>query len=198
MTREFLKNLGLEDAAIDSVLEENGKDIKKADSGASALQDVRQQLAAAQSELEALKKSGGEAAAAQQLSSAQHQLAELQKKYESDTAALQAQLADRDYADAIRRTISEKGLKFSSRSAEKAFTDSLRDQKLELKDGQLGGVDDFIKAQRAADPDAFARPAPRYLAPLGSGGAPEKPVSRAAQLAAEYQRNVYGTEKESE
>lgn len=194
MTREFLKNLGLEDAAIDSVLEENGKDIKKADSEKSALQDVRQQLSAAQSELEALKKSGGEAAAAQQ------QLADLQKKYESDTAALQSQLADRDYADAIRRTISEKGLKFSSRSAEKAFTDSLREQKLELKDGQLGGVDDFIKAQREADPDAFApeRPAPRYLAPLGAGGGPEKPVSRAAQLAAEHQRNVYGMERESE
>ncbi len=196
MTREFLKNLGLEDAAIDQILDENTRDTAKekqrADTAKASLTEARNQLSAVQTELEALKKSGGDASALQQ------QLSDLQRKYDADTAALTAQIADRDYSDAIIRAIASKSLKFSSKSAEKAFIASLKDQKLELKDGQLTGIDDFIKTQREEDPDAFApdKPAPRFLAPSGAGGAPEKPVSRAAQLAEEYHKNLYGTEKE--
>ena len=196
MTREFLKNLGLEDAAIDQILDENTRDTAKekqrADTAKASLTEARNQLSAVQTELEALKKSGGDASALQQ------QLSDLQRKYDADTAALTAQLADRDYSDAITRAIASKSLKFSSKSAEKAFIASLKDQKLELKDGQLTGIDDFIKTQREEDPDAFApdKPAPRFLVPSGAGGAPEKPVSRAAQLAEEYHKNLYGTEKE--
>lgn len=196
MTRDFLKNLGLEDAAIGQILDENTQDISKekqnADAANASLAEAKGQLSAIQRELESLKKAGSGSAAVQQ------QLEDLQKKYEADTAALQAQLADRDYASAIARTISEKGLKFSSKGAEKAFTDGLKEKKLELKDGKLTGVDDYIKAQQEADPDAFApdRPAPRYMAPVGAGGSPEKPVSRAKQLAEEYHKNLYGTVKE--
>ena len=101
----------------------------------------------------------------------QKQLTELQAKYDQDTGALRTQLADRDYADAIGRAITGKGIKFSSKSAERAFTAALKEQKLELKDGELKGLDDFIKAQREADPAAFApdRPAPRIITGAGSG-----------------------------
>ena len=169
MTREFLKNLGLEDAAIDNILNENMADIGKEKARTTAakadLADAQGKLSAAVSELETLKKSSGDAAAIQQ------QLTELQAKYDQDTGALRTQLADRDYADAIGRAITGKGLKFSSKSAERAFTAALKEQKLELKDGELMGLDDFIKAQREADPAAFApdRPAPRIITGAGSG-----------------------------
>lgn len=129
------------------------------------LADAQGKLADAQSELETLKKAGGDAAAVQQ------QLTELQARYDKDTGDLRTQLADRDYADAIGRAIAGKGLKFSSKSAERAFTAALKEQKLELKDGELKGLDDFIKAQREADPAAFApdRPAPRIITGAGSG-----------------------------
>lgn len=169
MTREFLKNLGLEDAAIDNILNENmadiGKEKAKTTAAKADLADAQGKLAAAHAELETLKKSNGDAAAVQK------QLTELKAKYDKDTGDLRTQLADRDYADAIGKAITGKGLKFSSKSAERAFTAALKEQELELKDGELTGLDDFIKAQREADPAAFApdRPAPRIITGAGSG-----------------------------
>ena len=49
---------------------------------------------------------------------------------------------------------------------------------MELKDGELSGLDDFIKAQREADPDAFA---------------PDKPAPRGVDYAAEAQRELSST-----
>lgn len=176
MTRDFLKNLGIDDAAIEKILDENMGDIGKEKSRTTAakadLADAQGKLTAAQSELETLKKSNGDIAAVQQ------QLSELQDKYDKDTGDLQAKLADRDYSDAITRAITGKGLKFSSKSAERAFIASLKEQKLELKDGELSGVDDFIKSQKEADPDAFVpdKPVPRIVAPTGTGGTPGEPV----------------------
>lgn len=182
MTREFLKNLGLEDAAIDTILNENmadiGKEKAKTTTAKADLADAQGKLAAAQSELETLKKTNGDAAGIQQ------QLIDLQAKYDKDTGDLRAQLADRDYSDAVSRAIAGKGLKFSSKSAERAFTAALKEQKLELKDGELTGLDDFIKAQKEADPEAFApdKPAPRIVSGMG-GGHSEPPENVPANVA---------------
>lgn len=156
-----------------------------------------EKLPGAVQELETLKKAGGDAAAVQQ------QLTELQAKYDKDTGDLRTQLADRDYADAIGKAITGKGLKFSSKSAERAFTAALKEQKLELKDGELTGLDDFIKAQKEADPEAFApdKAPPRIVTGSGSGGGhgePPKQTSRAAQLAAEHHASLYGGEIKKE
>lgn len=165
-------------------------DVEKYRSDAEKLPGVSQ-------ELETLKKSNGDVAAVQK------QLEELQKKYDDDTAALNAQLSDRDYADAISKAITGKGLKFSSKSAERAFTAALKEQKLELKDGELSGLDDFIKAQKEADPEAFApdKAPPRLVTGPGGGGGhgePPKQPSRAAQLAAEHHMSLYGGEIKKE
>lgn len=130
-----------------------------------------EKLPGAMNELEDLKKAGGDVAAVQQ------QLTELQTKYNKDTGDLRAQLADRDYTDAVGRAIAGKGLKFSSKSAERAFKAALKEQKLELKDGELTGLDDFIKAQREADPEAFApdKAPPRFATGSGSGGGHGEP-----------------------
>lgn len=200
MTREFLKNLGLEDATIDKILDENMRDIGKEKGNTTTAQNelstANEKLKTALADLETLKKSNGDVATVQK------QLEELQKKYDDDTAALNAQLSDRDYSDAIARAISGKALKFSSKSAERAFTAALKEQKLELKDGELSGLDDFIKAQKEADPEAFApdKAPPRFVAG-GSGGGhgePPKQPSRAAQLAAEHHVSLYGGEIKKE
>lgn len=201
MTREFLKNLGLEDAAIDNILNENmadiGKEKAKTTTAKADLADAQGKLTAAQSELDTLKKAGGDAA------DIQKQLTDLQAKYDKDTSDLRTQLADRDYSDAITRAIAGKGLKFSSKSAQRAFEASIREKKLELKDGELSGLDDFIKAQREADPEAFApdKAPPRLVTGSGSGGGhgePPKQPSRAAQLAAEHHMSLYGSEIKKE
>lgn len=202
MTREFLKNLGVEDATIDKILDENmqdiGKEKRKTDAAEAKLTTAKSdldaangKLATANTELENLKKANGDIAAVQQ------QLSELQAKYDKDTGDLKNQLADRDYSDAISKAIAGKGLKFSSKAAEKAFTDALKEKKLEIKDGELTGLDDFIKSQKEADPDAFApdKPSPSFgTRPVGGRSTPGQ-TSRAAQIAAQYNQSLYGVPK---
>lgn len=176
MTREFLKNLGLEDSVIDQILGENTQDVNKekaqTTAAQTALAEAQGKLTAAQTELEGLKKAGGDGGDAAGI---QKQFAELQKKYNDDIAERDAKLADRDYSDAIARAITGKALKFSSKAAERDFIARVKEKKLELKDGELTGLDDFIKAQREADPDAFApdKAPPRFI--TGGGGGHGKP-----------------------
>lgn len=196
MKRDFLEALGLEKETVDKIMAENGADLErekaKTTQAKADLADAQAKLADRDKDLEALKKTSGDAAAVQK------QLEELQTKYTAETGQYRAQLADRDYADAITRAIAGKALKFSSKSAERAFVAALKEKKLELKDGELTGLDGFIKEQREADPDAFApdKAPPRIVGPMGGGnGAPPQPVSRAAQLAAEHHASLYGETK---
>lgn len=153
MKRDFLEGLGLEKEVIDKIMAENGADLEREKAKTTAakadLADMQGKLANVTAELDTLKKNNGNVAAVQK------KLDELQAKYDSDTASLQAKITDREYSDAIANAISKKGLKFSSKSAEKAFTAALREKKLELKDGEFVELDDFIKVQQEADPDAF-------------------------------------------
>ncbi len=72
-----------------------------------------------------------------------------------------------------------------------------------MKDGELSGLDDFIKAQKESDPEAFApdKAPPRFVTGAGNGGGhgePPKQPSRAAQLAAEHHMSLYGGEIKKE
>lgn len=198
MKREFLEGLGLEKEAIDKIMAENGADLErekaKTTTAKADLADAQAKLNTANTELETLKKANGDIAAVQQ------QLTELQTKYDKDTGDLKGQLADRDYSDGITAFIAEKGLKFSSKGAERDFIAAFKEKKFERKDGAFIGADDFLKAQREADPEAFAsdKPTPRIVAPTGNGGSPGQIPSRAAQLAARYNENLYGKAKESD
>lgn len=102
------------------------------------------------------------------------QLSELQGKYSKETEDYKAQLTARDYADAMSKAVAAKGIKFSSKAAEKAYLADLREKHLELKDGALTGFDEWHKAQVEADPNAFqsGKPAPTFAKPVGTGGAP--------------------------
>lgn len=201
MKREMLEGLGLEKEVVDKIMAENGADLEREKAKTTAakadLADAQGRLSAATAELETMKKSNSDTAAVQQ------QLTDLQAKYDKDTGDLRTQLADRDYSDAIARAISGKGLKFSSKSAERAFTAALKERKLELKDGELSGLDDFVKAQREADPDAFApdKPAPRFATGAGSGGGHGEPpehvpanVAQAKEMGAARSANSKATQ----
>ena len=163
MKREYLKELGLEDEIIDKVLAENGKDIErekgKAEAAKADAENLKTQLADRDKDLEELKKNVGSAD-------------ELKAKYDKDTEAYKAQIAERDYSAAASAAITGANVKFSSKGAERAFRDELKAKGLTLKDGALEGFDDFLKAQREADPGAFAsdKPTPSFGRPVGAGG----------------------------
>lgn len=197
MKKEELLEIGLTEEQANRVFAMNGQDVErekaKTTQAKADLADAQGKLTAAASELETLKKAGGD------LSAVQKQFTDLQAKYDRDTGDLRTQLADRDYADAVSRAISGKALKFTSKSAERAFTAALREKKLALKDGELEGLDDFIQAQREADPDAFAseKPPARFVTGSGSGGhgAPPAQKSRAAEIAERFNQSLYGSQK---
>lgn len=173
MKREFLEGLGLEKDAIDKIMSENGADIqreKQATQNAKADADaLRQQLEDRDKDLETLRKDAGNT------QDIQKRLDDLQEKYDTDTKNYKDLLSARDYADAMSQAISGASLKFSSRGAERAFRAELKAKGLILKDGTLEGFDDFVKAQREADPDAFApdKPGPKFVRPGGGVGGNE-------------------------
>ena len=170
MKRDFLEGLGLDKETVDKIMVENGADLEREKAKTTAakadLAAAQAQIADRDKDLETLKATAGDAEANKKA------LEELQGKYSTETAQLKAQIADRDYADAITRAITGKGLKFSSKAAERDFISSVNEKKLELKDGELVGMDDFIKAQREADPEAFApeKAPPRFISGGDGGG----------------------------
>lgn len=189
MKREFLEGLGIDKDVIDKILDETSRDIgrekQKADQAKADLTAAQEQLAARVKDIEDLKKTGGDAEAVRK------QLEELQGKYAKETEAYKTQLAERDYSDAMRRTVEAKGIKFSSKAAEKAYLTDLKAKQLPLKDGALDGFDEWHKTQLEADPTAFqsGKPAPVFSKPVGSGGAPTaegKGAMYAKQFNAQY------------
>lgn len=172
MKRDFLEGLGLEKEVVDKIMAENGADLEKEKAKTNAakadLAEAKEKISEVTTERDQLKASNGDVAAVQK------KLDDLQAKYDADIAERDNQLAARDYDDAISRAISGKSLKFSSKYAEKAFKDLLKERKLEVKNGELEGLDDFIKEQKAADPDAFAtdKPTPKFVGPTGGGSNP--------------------------
>ena len=170
MKREYLKELGLEDEIIDKVLAENGKDIErekgKVEAAKADAENLKTQLADRDKDLEELKKNAGSA------DEIKAQMDELKAKYDKDTEAYKAQIAERDYSAAASAAITGANVKFSSKGAERAFRGELKAKGLTLKDGALEGFDDFLKAQREADPGAFAsdKPTPSFGRPVGAGG----------------------------
>lgn len=196
MKREFLEGLGLEKEAIDRILDENSKDIvrwkQKAETAEADKAAAEQQLADRDKDMEDLRKSAADADGIKQ------QLEDLQTKYKADTEQYQTQLADRDYNDALTRAIGEKGIKFSSKAAEKAFLSDLKTNRLEMKDGALVGFEEYHKAQLEADPTAFQgdKPAPSFVHPVGAGGPPPAATSRAREIADNYVKNNYGVKEQ--
>lgn len=186
MKREFLEALNITDKeTVDKILDENSRDIgrekQKADQLKDDLAKVQEQLEQRDKDMEDLKKSAAD------VEGIKKQLDELQGKYNTETERYKAQIVERDYADAMSRMISDKGVKFSSKAAEKAFMADLKAKALTLKDGALDGFDTFLKEQKDSDPAAFEaeKPAPTFVKPAGPGGPPAS-VSAAAQAAKNF------------
>ena len=69
MKRDFLEALGLEKETVDKIMAENGADLEREKAKTTAaradLADAQGKLSAAQTELDGLKKAGGDVAAVQ-------------------------------------------------------------------------------------------------------------------------------------
>lgn len=188
MKKEELLNIGLTEEQADNVFALNGKDIekhKKAAEDARADKDaLEKQVADLDKDIAELKKTNGDAAKIQE------KLDELQVKYDKETESYKAQLAQRDYLSAVDKAISESGIKFTSKSAEKAFRAGIGDSKLELKDGVLDGFDKYLEKAKSDDPSAFVKAGARVDTQGSLDGGPheEKPMTLAGALREKYDK----------
>ncbi len=185
MKTEELLEIGLTEEQANKVLAINGKDIerykKAAETAKTDLTAAQEQIIQRDKDIEELKKSAGDVDGIKQ------QLADLQAKYTTETEQYQKQIADRDYADAVHRAIADKGVKFSSKAAEKAFIADLTANRLAVKEGTLDGFEAYLKAQQDSDPSAFQsdKPAPMFVKPVGPGGPPSN-ESKGAMYAKQF------------
>lgn len=155
MKKEELLSIGLTEEQADKIFAMNGKDIEKhkkaAEDAKAGKEAIEKQLEDRDKDIADLKKASGDAEGIRK------QLEELQGKYDKETEAYKAQLAQRDYLAAIDKAIADSGVKFSSKSAEKAFRSGIGDSKLEVKDGALTGFDKYLEKAKSEDPSAFVK-----------------------------------------
>ena len=130
------------------------------------------------------------AADGETIESLQNKLKELQDKYDKETEAYKAQLTQRDYQAAIDKAIADSGVKFSSKSAEKAFRAGIGDSKLEMKDGALDGFDKYLEKAKSEDPSAFVKAGARVDTQGSLEGGPREttPTSLLGALHEKYDK----------
>ena len=174
MKREFLKKMELTDEQIDAIMAENGKDVnglrEQVNSLTSEKDGLQSQLNDRDTQLKGLK---GKAKDSDELTAEIDKLQkankEAKEKYEADLTAQQKSfLVDKALADAGARNA-------------KAVSSLLDLDSVEVKDGQLTGLDDQLKALRESDGYMFKEnPQPSEPQPQGgvriTGGQP-KPES---------------------
>lgn len=188
MKKEELLSIGLTEEQADKVFAMNGKDIEKhkkaAEDAKADKEALEQQVKDRDKDIEDLKKTSGDAAKIQEM------LDELQGKYDKETEAYKAQLAQRDYQSAVDKAIADSGVKFSSKSAEKAFRAGINDSKLEVKDGALSGFSEYLEKARSDDPSAFVKSGARVdtQGSLEGGGAETGPKTLLGALHEKYDK----------
>lgn len=89
------------------------------------------------------------------IESLNNQIAEAQKKAQEAEDSYKAKLAARDFEDALRAEMA--GYKFTSRAAEKAVMEQIKNAGLTCVAGKIMGLSDFIETLKESDADAFAK-----------------------------------------
>lgn len=186
MKREFLKDMKLTDEQIDAIMAENGKDVnglkEQVDSLTTEKDSLQSQLTERDTQLKDLK---GKAKDSDELTAEIDKLQkankEAKEKYEADLTAQQKSfLVDKALTNAGARNA-------------KAVSSLLDLDSVEVKDGQLTGLDDQLKALRESDGYMFKEdPQPNEPQPQGgvriTGGQPKpEPAPKIDMAHASYQ-----------
>ena len=186
MKREFLKKMELTDEQIDAIMAENGKDVnglkEQVNSLTSEKDGLQSQLTERDTQLKDLKgkvKDSDELTA--EIDKLQKANKEAKEKYEADLTAQQKSfLVDKALTDAGARNA-------------KAVSSLLDLDSVEVKDGQLTGLDDQLNALRESDSYMFKEdPQPSEPQPQGgvriTGGQPKSESAPKIDMAhASYQ-----------
>lgn len=110
----------------------------------------------------------------EQLSTANSKLEGYDPEWKAKTDAA-AQVAALEKGYALERKAS--GLKFSSESARKAFLTDAKAQNFAMKDGEILGFDDYVKAFKESDPSAILPDGGMARFSASATGAPGQPAN---------------------
>lgn len=164
MKREFLENLNVNGAKlpkeiIDSIMDENGKDIQ---AGKNALEAKEKELATVTTERDGLKTQiadrDKDIADLQKKvgdnDELKNQLTTLQTKYNTDTSALQKKIDDQNNDYATEKFFSQ--FKFTSELAKKAAMADFKAQNFKRDDkGEFQGGKEWVEKLQKDNPTAF-------------------------------------------
>lgn len=151
---EILKSLNIEiseenAAAITKEVAENYKTIAEFDKKISKLETERDGL---KTQLEVANNSlkGFEGVDVESLKT---EIAEANKKAEEAKKDYEAKIAARDYEDALKTGMEQ--YKFSSKAAQRAMFHKVKEADLKCVEGNILGLDDYMKKLREEDATAF-------------------------------------------
>ena len=194
--KEILKDLNPADEVINRIMAANDNDINSVkEQLGNDVAALKNQLAERDKDIEQLKSTPNNT---EELTK---QLEQLQAKYETDTKALQSQIDSRNYRDAVKSAIADKGIRFTSKAAESYYISQAENKKLKLENGKLTGFDEFHNEQYEADKGAFIveeqpdkgnsgkAPTFTFSGPTGSG---DKNTQSYASLAAQRFNSNHG------
>ncbi|EPZ7928207.1 phage scaffolding protein [Listeria monocytogenes] len=163
MERDFLKELGLEKETIDSIMVEHGKSIQnekdKVTSAEAERDGLKSQLAQRDDDIEALKTDSGTS------KSLKTQLETLQDNYETLKKDSEAKLVETRKGAALDLALAN--AKARNPKAVKALLDN---DKLELTDEGLKGLDEQLGALQESDAYLFAQESENVAPKWGING----------------------------
>src|SRR5690625_4214940 len=151
MKREFLKELGIEDDAIDKIMAEHGKTVNetkekadKSDELKTQLEDYKQQISERDTQLEELKKVDAEGL--------QAKIDELQKQNETTKTEYEEKLQQQAFEHKLDSSLS--GAKVKNTKAVKALLDM---DTIKLDGDTLKGLDDQLNNLKESDSYLFEK-----------------------------------------
>lgn len=181
MKTDELKDWGLTDEQSEKVMAQYGKDVSKLQKENEKLTaDRDKEKERAEAAEETLKKFDGV-----DLETMQTELATWRTKAENAEKDYAAQIAKRDFEDALKEEIG--GYKFTSEAAKKAIMAEIRESGLKVKDGKILGLSDLLAQMKEKDASAFvdekqeqleAGRAKPFTGPLNPNGGGAKKMTR--------------------
>ncbi len=160
MKREFLKALGIEDTAIDQIMNENGKDINNSNEKIKTLEtevnNIKELLTNANNEIASYKD--------MDIDAIKQNAEEYKTKYETAEKDYQAKLSQMEYDNKLDKYVDSLNVKNDIYKG--AIKSKIVEKQLKFDGETLLGADDLVKGFKETYADAFvdATPKPTFAA----------------------------------
>lgn len=155
MKREFLKGLGLEDTVIDQIMDENGKDINKANEKVKTLEaevnNTKELLTNANAEIDSYKSMDIEAI--------KKSAEDYKTKFETAEKDYQAKIQEIEYNNKLDKYVG--GLNLKNDIYKKEVISRIKEKELKFDGDTLLGAEDLVKGFKEQYADAFVDTKPK-------------------------------------